>query len=130
MAQQPLELILLRQWASHITLAVFLVDAQGQLLYYNDAAARLLGRPYDEAGDLSVANIGERFAIADRSGQPLAESQEPLRAALAERRPSMARLRFQGLDGRWRDVTVVGLPLISVDRRLLGAAAVLWEAED
>ena len=43
MSQQPLELILARQFADSLTMAVFLVDPEGNLLFYNEAAEDILG---------------------------------------------------------------------------------------
>ena len=37
--QQPLELILARNLVSIISLAAFLVDVEGDIVFYNDAAA-------------------------------------------------------------------------------------------
>ena len=44
MAQYPVELILTRQVASQMAMPVFLVDADGTLVFYNEPAERILGR--------------------------------------------------------------------------------------
>ncbi len=128
MSQQPIELIHLRQWASHISVAVFLVDAAGRLVHYNDAAASLLGRSYDQAEELTVADLARDFSTLDTAGQPLAAPDLPLGRALAQRRPYHAQLRFRALDGVWYDVEVTAIPIEAVDGALLGAAALFWEA--
>ena len=55
MAQKAVELILMRQLASYLAVPIFLVDPDGNLLYYNEPAERLLGRRYDETGEMPVA---------------------------------------------------------------------------
>ena len=47
-AQQNLILILARDFASRLATAVFLVDADGTVVYYNEAAERLLGTKFVE----------------------------------------------------------------------------------
>ena len=44
MLQKQVEIILMRQLASYLTLPVFVVDPEGNLLYYN-ASAEPLPRP-------------------------------------------------------------------------------------
>ena len=42
MANQPIELILARQFADSMSVAVFIVDPAGNLLFYNEAAESIL----------------------------------------------------------------------------------------
>ena len=58
MAQKAVELILMRQLASCLAVPVFLVDPEGTLLYYNEPAERLLGRRYDETGEMPASEWG------------------------------------------------------------------------
>ena len=53
----PIELILMRQLASHLRVPIFLVDGQGTLLFYNEPAEALLGRRFDEAGEMKMARV-------------------------------------------------------------------------
>ena len=127
MAQQPIEIILARQWASHVSVAVFLLDAEGILVYYNDAAARLLGRPYEEVGDLRVWMLAETFRSLDMSGNPLPWDKMPISLALERRRPEYLCFRYQALDGVWHDVEVTAIPIEAVGGTLLGVTALFWE---
>ena len=54
MAQQPLELILARQFADSMIMAVFIVDPEGNLLFYNEAAEDILGIRFSETGSMPV----------------------------------------------------------------------------
>ena len=49
-AERPLELILARNLVSIISLAAVLVDIEGALVYYNDAAGDVLGTRFEERG--------------------------------------------------------------------------------
>jgi len=63
--QQPLGLILLRQLASYLTVPMWIMDHDGNLLYYNDAAEGLLGVRFDDAGAISAEDLASRFEVTD-----------------------------------------------------------------
>ena len=44
--EQPLELILACNLVSIISLPAFLVDVDGQMIFYNDAAGGVIGSPF------------------------------------------------------------------------------------
>ena len=48
--QRPLELILARNFLSSVSTAAFLVDGEGMIVFYNEAAGDLLGPRFEEAG--------------------------------------------------------------------------------
>ena len=55
---EPIEIILLRQWASYLGLPVWIMDAEGSLIFYNEAAELLLGgRRFEESGAISVEDL-------------------------------------------------------------------------
>ena len=54
MSQKPVELILMRQLASSLAMPIFLVDAGGALAFYNEPAEALLGKRFDETGEMTV----------------------------------------------------------------------------
>ena len=49
-AQQPVEMILLRQVASYLTIPIWMMDSDGNLVFYNEPAETLLGIQFDEVG--------------------------------------------------------------------------------
>ena len=52
MTQKPIELILTRHLASNLAMPIFLVDADGTLIFYNEPAERLLGMRFEETGEM------------------------------------------------------------------------------
>lgn len=50
--QRELEIILTRQLASYLATPAFIVDPEGNLLFYNDPAEALLGHRFDETGEM------------------------------------------------------------------------------
>src|SRR3972149_3323714 len=127
MPQQAIELILTRQWASYLAMPVWVTGEDGSLLYYNEPAEALLGRRYDEAGEMPLEEIDKISQTTAEDGSPLASDVLPLGIALRERRPAHLRHRFRGLDGVWRLVEVTAFPLEGQGGRHLGAVLIFWE---
>jgi PAS domain-containing protein len=128
MKQHPIELILMRQLAGYLAVPVFLVDAEGTLLFYNEPAEALLGRRFDEAGEMPLEHWATAFHPTDERGRPLSPAELPLVVALRERRPMQRAFWIEGLDGVRRRLEVVALPLVGQGDRFLGGMAAFWES--
>src|SRR6185503_20220600 len=99
MAQYPIELILTRQLASQLAMPVFLVDHDGTLVFYNEAAEAVLGRRFEETGSMPANEWAERFAPRDPGGRPLPADALPLTIAIRQGRPAHSEFFIRGLDG-------------------------------
>jgi PAS domain-containing protein len=130
MAQQPVELILLKQWAGYLALPVWITDEEGNLLYYNEPAEFLLGVRFDEAGELHADELADRFHTTALDGSPFPNEELPVVVALRERTPDHATLRVQGFDGIWRHLAITAFPVEGQGGRHLGAVAMFWEKHD
>ncbi len=124
---QPIERILVRHLGSRLSVPLFLVDSEGTLVYYNEAAEGVLGRRFDDAGEMGFAEWTSAFAVRDDSGSPLDIDELPLVKALRERRPAHARFDITGLDGAMRTLEVAAFPLQGQGGSRLGAVALFWE---
>ena len=51
---QPIQIILMRQLAGYLSVPMFLVGPNGDLLFYNEPAETILGRRFDETGTMSA----------------------------------------------------------------------------
>lgn len=127
MPQQAIELILLRQVASYLTMPVFLVDHKGNLLYYNEPAEGLLGQRFEEAGEMPVDELAAIFKVTDVEAEPIPPEELPIAVALQKGKPTHKRLRVHGLDGIWRTIDVTSFPVEGQGGRRLGAVAMFWE---
>ena len=63
---KSLPLILARELASNLATPMFLLDAGGMLVFYNDAAALLLGKPFAELGEIPSGEFGDVTASSRR----------------------------------------------------------------
>ena len=127
MSHQDVELILLRQLASYLTMPIFIVGADERLLFYNEAAGKLLGRRYDEAGEMLLEELSATFQTSEEDGSPLPIDALPISIALRERRPTHRRFNYRALDGVRRSVEATAFPLEGQAGRHLGAVAIFWE---
>lgn len=125
--QQPLEMILLRQLSTYLAVPMWMMDAEGTLVFYNEPAERILGIRYDEAGPLTSDELLDRFTVTDLDGAELSPMDFPIVSALQTRTPSHSAVKFQAMDGIWRTVEVSAVPVEGQDQRLLGVFATFWE---
>ena len=125
--QKNLVLILAREFASQLATPMFVTDAVGDLVFYNEPAEMLLGRTFAEAGELPASEWPELFQIERLDGSPMPLDEMPGGVALLERREAHATLRFTSLDGVTRTVAVTAVPLFAREEQLVGVVVVFWE---
>ena len=118
-----------RQFARILTVPVFLVDPDGDLLFYNSEAGRVLGRSFDETGPMAASVWGRIFIPSDENGNPLVPEALPLMVALAGKKPAAGSLWIKGIDNTARHITVTAFPIIGDQNESLGAMAVFWESK-
>ena len=69
-SEQPLELILARNLISIISIAALLVDSEGAIVFFNDAAAEIVGAPFEEIGVLERDEWSARYGPFDERRRP------------------------------------------------------------
>jgi PAS domain-containing protein len=126
--EQPLELILARNLISIVSLAAILVDANGDIVFFNDAAAELIGSPFEEIGTLSRDEWNQRFGPFDERGGPVPAEELPVAIALREGRPAYGRFHVRG-DRNMLEVEAGALPLVG-PAGYQGAVVVFWTPGD
>ena len=129
MPPQEIEMILMRQLASYLAMPIFIVDPVGNLVFYNEPAESILGRRFEETGEMSMSEWLIAFAPTDEEGVIIPHKELPLVIALTERRPTHRLLWIRGLDNVQRHVEATCFPLIGQANRYLGAIAIFWEVD-
>jgi PAS domain-containing protein len=129
MAQQEIEVILIRQLASYLAMPIVIVNSVGTLLFYNEPAEQLVAMRFEETGEMPEDEWVNALMLTDEHGMPFAPEASPLVIALHERRPVHRTIWSQGLDGVRRHVEVTAFPLIGQAGRALGAVAIFWEVK-
>ena len=125
MAAMPLEIIQARSLTSRLSTASFLVDGEGTLLYFNDAAAELLGMSFEEAGQMESGTWGTQFKPREPGGRELPVAELPLAIAVQSGQPAYSRLQITAADGREHEIEVAALPIMGGGEQA-GALAIFW----
>jgi PAS domain-containing protein len=129
MPQQPVELILLRQLASYLAIPMWMMDAEGNLIYYNEPAEGLLGVHFDDVGPIRAEDLVGKWQVTQLDGEPLPDEDFPVGVALSKRMPVHRAVRFRGMDEVWRAVEVTAIPIEGQGSRFHGVLATFWEVE-
>ena len=125
--QRALALIVARELAANLATPMFLIDAAGDLVFYNDAAESILGKPFGEMGTISALKWGEMLRLQNHDGSPLRRRDSPPGIAFMERRPAHAILRATTFDGSERCVEVTAYPLFAKAGEMHGVVTIFWE---
>ena len=129
MAQKPVELILAKQLASHLTLPIILLGAEGDLLFVNEPAEEMLGFRFDEVGELPFSEWSDSFVVIGADGERVSREERPLLKALSERVPSHADVVLRAMTGEDQSVSITAVPLVSQSGGYLGAIGLIWEPD-
>lgn len=127
MAQHEIEIILARQLASYLRMPILVVDPDGDLVFFNEAAEAILGRRFEETGGIQRGEWSTLFTPANDDGSPVPREEQPLFIATEHRRPAYRRSWIRGLDGVMRQIEGIAVPLLGMGDRFLGAAGIFWE---
>lgn len=125
--QKPLELILARNLLSSLSTPALLVNRPGDIVFYNEAAGALLGRPFEETGSLPASEWVSMFGPFGENGEPLPIEGQPLTVALRANRAAYVKQRIRTLNGVEHDIEATGMPIIGADR-FQGAMIFFWPA--
>jgi hypothetical protein len=127
LVQREIEIILIRRWASYVSLPLFLIAPDGLVIYYNDSAGAMLGRRYDDSGPMAAGELADIFVTATEGGDALPAEGLPFVRALRTRRPATGRIRYRALDGRDWSIEIAAMPLVGMAERFLGVLVAFWE---
>jgi PAS domain-containing protein len=122
--QRPVELILARGLVSNLATPGFLVDEDGLLLFYNDAAGELLGVRFEEVGEMEPEEWGTRFEPVGPDGKLIPVDELPLARAL-QGEPAHSQMRITSVAGEVREIEVTALPILGTGGQK-GALALFW----
>lgn len=130
MPAYEIEIILNRQLADCLSIPVFITDTKGNLIFYNEPAEEILGRRYDESGEMPVETWSTVFKPIDESGNPLPPDDLPLVKTLKDCFPYHKTFRIENLQGKSEKISVTSYPIIGRANRFLGAVAIFWKVKD
>jgi len=126
-ASRSLPLILARELATNLSTPMFLLDALGTLVFYNEAAERLIGRTFAEMGEIPGLEFGDLLDLREVDDAPMRRRDSPAGVAFFERRPAHKLVRCSCFDGVTREVQATAYPLVGAADELHGVVTVFWQ---
>ena len=118
-----------RGFVSNLSTPAFLVDRQGTLVFFNEAAEEILGLAFSEAGPMPADEWSARFEPTGPDGESIPVEELPLGIALLQGMPAHAPLRITSAAGRAEDIQATAFPVIGRSGPS-GALAIFWRAPD
>jgi PAS domain-containing protein len=126
---KSLVLLLAREFAAILATPIYITDSESTLVYFNEPAERIGGRPFAEAREMSIRQWAELLRLRSVDGMSLPLKETPGGIAFIERRPAHAPLRLTGLDGAERVISTTAFPLSGPDEEFHGIMVIFWEHE-
>ena len=126
-APKPIQIILARQLASSLAMAILIVDTEGMLIYYNESAEAILDQRFEETGEMAAELWTRRFAIEDEQRVPIAPEDGPMMMALSERKPFSRTVWMRCGKREWWHMNITAYPLMGEAGQFLGAKMIFWE---
>lgn len=129
-AQKPLELILARNLLTSISTPAFLVDQNAALVFYNEAAGALLGRPFEDVGRMSPEEWTSTYGPFGDDGEPVALDDLPTTRAVRNGRPAHAVFTIRSAGGTEHQIASSAFPIVASEEGSSGAMILFWPIED
>lgn len=130
MAAYEIEMILNRQLADCLSIPAFITDRKGNLIYYNELAEKILGKCYDDTGEMPAQEWATIFKPMDESGNILPPQELPLVKTLYDCSPYHKTFWINSLDGKLEKISVTSYPIMGRSSKFLGAVALFWKSKD
>lgn len=130
MPAYEIEIILNRQLADCLSIPVFITDTLGNLIFYNEPAERILGKRFEDTGEMPVEVWATIFKPIDELGAPIPPDELPLVRTLKNCYPYHKTFWIEGLQGKTEKISVTSYPIIGRAEKFLGAVAIFWKAKD
>jgi PAS domain-containing protein len=124
--QKPLELILARNLLTSISTPGFLLDSDAAVVFYNEAAAALLGRSFEENGRMEADQWTQAFGPFDVSGTPYEVDALKTTEAIRKGRPAHATFTIKAAGGINQEIEASAFPIVASEEGSSGAMILFW----
>ena len=128
MKAYDIEIILSRQLAETLSVPVFIIDTDGTLLFYNMPAEKILGKKFENTGEMKVEVWSTIFNPLGDDGIALEPDDLPLVRTLKTRHPAHGSFWIESLKKKRTKISVTSFPIEGRADRFLGAIANFWKS--
>jgi PAS domain-containing protein len=130
MPAYEIEIILSRQLADCLSIAVFITDTKGNLIFYNEPAEKILGSRFEDTGEMPVYVWSTIFKPIDENGKAMSSEELPLVITIKQCIPCHKTFWIESLKGKREKISVTSYPIIGRSNKFLGAIAMFWEDKE
>lgn len=123
-----IEIILNRQLADCLSIPVFLTDTKGNLIFYNEPAEEVLGKNFEDTGEMPVESWSTIFKTKEEDGTDIPPDELPLVKTLKNCLPYHRTFFIESLQGKTEKISLTSYPIIGRTGIFLGAVAIFWRA--
>ncbi len=128
--QKPLEMILARNLLSALSTPALLLDGPGRIVFFNDAAACLIGKRFEETGPISHEQWRASVGPFSADGEVIPFRELPLTGDLRGGHAGHQRHLLRPADtDHLVEFDVTGLPIVATGGGFRGAMVFFWRAE-
>ena len=87
----------------------------------------MLGKRFEDTGEMPVEEWSTVFKPFDNNGNPMAPEELPLVRTLSDQIPYHKSFQILNLKGKMQSISVTSYPIISRSGNFLGAVAIFWK---
>lgn len=124
MPNQEIEFILARQLSEYLSSPIAIVDHNGRMIYYNESAEFILGKKFNESGEIESREWDERFYDESRTTM-IKMLDLPFLKVLSGRAIIEGEYWMRSFEEMDQKVRVICIPLVGMAQRELGAIVFL-----
>lgn len=130
MPAYEIEIILNRQLADCLSIPVFIIDTAGNLIFYNPPAEIVLGKRFEETGEMPLEEWSVIFQPVDELNNVIPPDDLPLVKTLKNLMPYHRTFWIKSLQGETEKIGLTSYPIIDRESKFLGAVAMFWKVKD
>lgn len=130
MPAYEIEIILSRQLADCLSIPVFITDTIGNLIFYNIPAEEVLGKRFEETGEMPVEEWSVIFKPIDEFNNEILPEDLPLVKTLKNFLPYHRSFWIKSLQGQTEKIGLTSYPIINRENKFLGAVAMFWKIKE
>lgn len=130
MPAYEIEIILNRQLADCLSIPVFITDTVGNLIFYNIPSEEVLGKKFEETGEMPVEEWSVIFKPVDEFNKEIPPEDLPLVKTLQHLLPYHKSFWIKSLEGKTEKIALTSYPIINRENKFLGAVAMFWKVND
>src|SRR4051794_20211538 len=124
--QKPLELILARNLLTSLSTPAFLLDHEASVVFYNEAAAAVLGRSFEELGTMTAEQWTHAFGPFGKDGSPVDVDALAVTEAIRAGRPAHATFEIRTGSGEMQPIEASAFPIVASPHGSSGAMILFW----